>query len=91
MRQPAPLSDDILLNGKIIDFDEFLLLLAFRTDSMYERAIIDRVEKKDGRVVVYKQNEVIENENQFSSCDGIGTCYAAIISKTDKELVFDTC
>lgn len=88
MKQPAPPSDDPLLTQPAPDFATAILLVAFRTDSMYIHPELQRPRLSQGELVVDLGLPELGETVHMAAQEGIGTYHALLVRGGGHEVEF---
>jgi len=89
-RQPAPPSEDPLLNGRTISFETHMMVVSIRNENMYAVAPIAKIEKEADRLIVYRTKPDLQDIKQYATMAGIGTYHAIVIPRSLLPVHFQT-
>ncbi len=84
MKQPAPASDDPLLKPLSIDFSKQMVVVVFRTDSMYTPAKLENPRVVAGQLTLDVTRPPLGAP--MAEAMGIGTYCAVLVSRVDGEV-----
>jgi hypothetical protein len=87
-KNPAPPSEDPLLNDKKIDFTKEMMVVALRFDNMYAVSNITSVIQGEAGIVVHVQTPPVGESEMYASVMGIGTYSAVLIPKSAQPIRF---
>ena len=87
-KQPAPPSDDPLLSSPPIDFSRQMLLVAFRTTTMYVHPELERPRMEGGKLVVDVAHPPLDDAAHPAAMHGVGTYCAIVVRAFDGEVEF---
>lgn len=82
-QNPAPASNDPLLKRPAIDWDKFMLIVAYRGDNMYAKARVTNITAAEGKLFVTVVRDALGNTRMMASQQGIGTYFAVRVEKRD--------
>ncbi len=76
--QPAPDSDDPLLSKPPINFATHMILVAFRTDTMYVHPVLEKPRRDGDKLVIDLVHPPLGDTAMMNAAHGIGT-YGAVL------------
>jgi len=85
-RQPSPPSDDPLLKRPSIDWTKHMMIVAFRTDTMYLPPKVENPRLDRGKLVIDVRHPPLGDTANAAAVYGIGTYNAIIVERHGGDL-----
>lgn len=83
-KQPAPPSDDPLLQKPEVDFEKHMIVAVFRADTMYVHPKLSNPRRKDGALVLDLEHPPLGETAHAAARADIGTYAAVLVSRADE-------
>ena len=87
-KQPAPPSEDPLLNKKDFDWQQSMLIVVMRFDNNYASAPIKHILREEESLVVVYQPTSLSASRMLASMSGVGTYYMVEIPQESTTVQF---
>lgn len=88
-RQPAPPSDDPLLDRPPVDFERRTMVVLIRGDTPWGTIEVKSLHREGDRVRVHREHPPLPDEGPLAQPMGIGTYVALVVDRFDGPLLVD--